>query len=105
MATEKKTFMLTTLCYYPCHIYVDATTKAEAVKILEDKDRWHLAEQEHDIANYQFDTFYVEDLKEFKGRRFKNWKNTLNQSQLTGVYPENREGLDENMPEDDDTLG
>ena len=97
---KKKTFKMTTLCFYPCHIYVHAPTKAEAIKILEDKDQWHLVEQEHDIANHQFDSFYVEDIKEFKGRRPRKNRETLTQSELSGVWEDNKEGLSENMPDE-----
>ena len=99
MAAKKKnkTFHIKTLCYYPCDIFIPADSKQEAIEIINDKDRWHLVETEHRIEEHQFDTFYVEDMKEFKGRRDRKRKNHLTESELSEVYPDNAEGLKENI--------
>lgn len=99
MATKKKdkTFHIKTLCYYPCDIFIPAKTKKEAMEILEDKDRWHLVETEHRIEEHQYDTFYVEDIKEFKGRRDRKGVKHLKESEISNVYPDNSEGLKEKI--------
>ena len=96
---KKKTFHIKTLCYYPCDIFIPAENKKEAIEILNDKDRWHLVETEHRIEEHQYDTFYVEDIKEFKGRRDRKRKNHLTEKEISGVYSENSEGLKDKIDE------
>tara|TARA_R110002012_G_scaffold256493_1_gene436683 strand:- start:588 stop:911 length:324 start_codon:yes stop_codon:yes gene_type:complete len=100
MANEKKkkTYHIRTLCYYPCDIFIPADNKQEAIALINDKDKWHMVEQDHHIEDHQFDTFYVEDLKEFQGKRDIKRKTSYNQSEITNVYSDNNEGLSDRMP-------
>ena len=61
------------------------------------KKTYHIR-QDHHIEDHQFDTFYVEDLKEFQGKRDRKRKTSYNQSEITNVYSDNNEGLSDRMP-------
>ena len=89
---NNKTFELETYALYPVKIRVKASSKSEAIKILEDKDKWNDVETEHNVSEWRFDNFYVEDIKEVKSKVNKN-KEALNKSELHNVFKD-KEGLD-----------
>lgn len=95
--SKKKTFHLRTLAYYPVDLFIEADSKNEAINKLENMDSFQEIEQEHNVAEWQFDNFYNEDIKEFEGRRKIKTRTALNRDEMTAIYTNNMEGLDENM--------
>ena len=89
---KHKTFELETYALYPVKIRIKASSKSEAIKILEDKDKWNDVETEHNVSDWRFDTFYVEDIKEVKSNVNKNTE-ALNKDELHNVFKD-KEGLD-----------
>ena len=95
MASKKqkklKTFELDCVVQYPCRLSIKASSKQEAMEMMEDKDKWHLVSQDHDLANWKFLDFYIEDLKE-KPKKTATKPGELTKDQLYQVFKDN-EGL------------
>jgi len=95
--SKKKTFHLRTLAYYPVDLFIEAPNKQEAIKMLENIDSFQDIDQEHNIDEWSFDTFYNEDIREFKRKRKRKTRTALTQAEMSNVYKDNKEGLEQTI--------
>jgi hypothetical protein len=69
----------------------------ERLPIIQNIDAFQDIDQEHNIDEWSFDTFYNEDIREFKGKRKRKTRTALTQAEMSNVYKDNKEGLEQTI--------
>lgn len=84
---QSKTFELNTYAFYPVRLSIKASSKKEAMTMLDNKDAWHLVKQDHNICGRDFSTWYVEDIKEVPKKTTRK-KNELTIDDMDKLFPQ-----------------